>query len=160
MSSDRPQLRFRTKAIIDWTCLQSSMNRCVWFTHLHIPKKTNITMKSLSPTKVSPLINQHQIKILGKSQFSEIQSVSRNETLSTSRYSIRIHLEVQKSNNQTIIVPYLRTIFKNLLGGSPINLLINDMEPQYNGVLITSVSILLYIDQNFYHDYRVLYLGF
>lgn len=117
-------------------------------------------MKSLSPTKVSPLINQHQIKILGKSQFSEIQSVSRNETLSTSRYSIRIHLEVQKSNNQTIIVPYLRTIFKNLLGGSPINLLINDMEPQYNGVLITSVSILLYIDQNFYHDYRVLYLGF
>ena len=57
-------------------------------------------MKSLSPTKVSPLINQHQIKILGKSQFSEIQSVSRNETLSTSRYSIRIHLEVQKSNNR------------------------------------------------------------
>ena len=39
MSYDRPRLRFRTKAIIDWTCLQSSMNRCVWFTHLHIPKK-------------------------------------------------------------------------------------------------------------------------
>ena len=59
-----------------------------------------------------------------------------------------------------LIVPYLRTIFKNLLGESPINLLINDMEPQYNSVLVTSVSILLYIDQNFCHDYRVLYLGF
>ena len=59
-----------------------------------------------------------------------------------------------------LITPYLRTIFKNLLGGSPINLLINDIEPQYNSVLVTSVSILLYIDQNFYHDYRDLYLGF
>ena len=39
-------------------------------------------MKSLSRTKVSPLIDQHHIKMLGKSQFSETQSASRNEALS------------------------------------------------------------------------------